>query len=326
MKISVIVPIYNAEKHLHRCVDSILAQTFTDFELLLVNDGSKDKSGAICDEYAAKDSHVRVFHKENGGVSSARNLGLDNAKGEWITFVDSDDWVSSEYLSNMYSCVSDEIDMVFSYATIYTGNDFYRENYPSCIVCSNELDSLFSKNDLHWHTSPWSKLYRTNLIRINKLKFDNGIHIGEDLVFVYSYMLLCSYIYVSSHADYNYNDCVENSLTQRIFDLQSEQKGLDEIKVVVNRIVQHGQITSVVSISNINWIVGYFTNRVLNALYHNELLPKKKRIEVMRNLDLSLFVNAYKCNNLKERILINLIKNKLYSLYDFIRYFYACLR
>lgn len=84
-KISVIVPVYNTEKYLHRCVDSILAQTFTDFELLLIDDGSTDSSGAICDEYAQKDSRVRVFHKENGGASSARNLGLDNATGEWIT-------------------------------------------------------------------------------------------------------------------------------------------------------------------------------------------------------------------------------------------------
>ena len=92
-KISVIVPVYNTEKYLHRCVDSILAQTFTDFELLLVNDGSPDKSGEICDEYAQKDTRVRVFHKENGGVSSARNLGLENAQGKWITYVDGDDWI-----------------------------------------------------------------------------------------------------------------------------------------------------------------------------------------------------------------------------------------
>ena len=92
-KISVIIPVYNAESTLRRCVDSVLAQTFTDFECLLINDGSKDKSGEICDEYAIRDSRVRVFHKENGGVSSARNVGLDNATGEWIAFVDSDDWV-----------------------------------------------------------------------------------------------------------------------------------------------------------------------------------------------------------------------------------------
>ena len=100
-KISVIVPVYNAEKYLHRCIDSILSQTFTDFELLLINDGSKDSSGAICDEYAAKDNRVRVFHKENGGASSARNLGLDNAKGEWIAFVDSDDLLEVNMLNHL---------------------------------------------------------------------------------------------------------------------------------------------------------------------------------------------------------------------------------
>lgn len=83
-KISVIVPVYNVEKYLRRCIDSILSQTFSDFELLLIDDGSKDKSGDICDEYAAKDARIRVFHKDNGGVSSARNLGLVKANGEFI--------------------------------------------------------------------------------------------------------------------------------------------------------------------------------------------------------------------------------------------------
>ena len=90
-KISCIVPVYNVEKYLRRCVDSILNQTFTDFELILVDDGSPDNSPAICYEYAVKDSRIKVIHKVNGGVSSARNVGLDVAKGEWICFVDSDD-------------------------------------------------------------------------------------------------------------------------------------------------------------------------------------------------------------------------------------------
>lgn len=102
-KISVIVPVYNVEKFLRRCIDSILAQTFTDFELLLIDDGSKDKSGEICDEYAAKDARIRVFHKQNGGVSSARNLGIDKAQGEWVYFVDSDDWIEIETLSIVQS-------------------------------------------------------------------------------------------------------------------------------------------------------------------------------------------------------------------------------
>ena len=109
--ISVIVPVYRAEKYLHRCVDGILAQTYTDFELLLIDDGSPDNCGALCDEYAAKDSRVRVFHKENGGVSSARNLGLDNAKGEWVTFCDADDYVTSDWLATFSDAITKAVDL-----------------------------------------------------------------------------------------------------------------------------------------------------------------------------------------------------------------------
>ena len=107
-KISVIVPVYNAGQSLPRCVDSILNQSFTNFELLLVDDGSTDGSGAICDAYAARDSRIRVFHKENGRVASARNAGLDKAVGDWVTFVDSDDYVLDDYFPY---CMEENIDL-----------------------------------------------------------------------------------------------------------------------------------------------------------------------------------------------------------------------
>ena len=112
-KISVIVPVYNAEKWLHCCIDSVLAQTYTDFELLLVDDGSTDRSGKICDEYESIDSRVKVFHKKNGGVSSARNFGIINCIGDSLTFIDSDDWVTNEYLENIVS--HEKYDLVISY-------------------------------------------------------------------------------------------------------------------------------------------------------------------------------------------------------------------
>lgn len=112
--VSVIVPVYKAEKYLRQCVDSILSQTFTDIELLLINDGSPDNSDKICDEYAALDPRVRVFHKPNGGVSSARNLGLANARGEWVSFVDSDDRIESTMLERLLKKAdADNSDIVF---------------------------------------------------------------------------------------------------------------------------------------------------------------------------------------------------------------------
>jgi glycosyltransferase EpsJ len=106
--ISVIVPVYRAEATLARCVDSILSQTFRDFELLLIDDGSPDHSGGLCNQYAAQDSRVQAFHKENGGVSTARNLGLYKAQGTYIAFVDSDDWLEPDYLDVLYHLVTDQ--------------------------------------------------------------------------------------------------------------------------------------------------------------------------------------------------------------------------
>lgn len=104
-EISIIVPVYQVEKYLNECIDSILAQTFTDFELILVDDGSPDNCPALCDAAAKRDSRVRVIHKQNGGVSTARNAGLDAAQGNWIAFVDSDDTVEPEYLEKMHKAV-----------------------------------------------------------------------------------------------------------------------------------------------------------------------------------------------------------------------------
>ena len=106
VKISVIVPVYNAEAYICRCVDSILGQSFSDFELILIDDGSPDNCGVICDDYAKKDSRIRVIHQENGGLSAARNAGIDwafkNSDSQWLTFIDSDDWIHPDYLSHLY--------------------------------------------------------------------------------------------------------------------------------------------------------------------------------------------------------------------------------
>ena len=106
--ISIIIPIYNVENYLRQCLDSIMSQTHQNFECLLINDGSPDNSADICREYVEKDSRFKYFEKENGGVSSARNLGIECSRGEYITFIDSDDWVDSDYLEVLYNALIDE--------------------------------------------------------------------------------------------------------------------------------------------------------------------------------------------------------------------------
>ena len=121
--ISIIVPVYNVEKLLSKCVDSILNQNFKDFELLLIDDGSKDKSGLICEEYAKKDSRISVYHKTNGGLSSARNYGIEHALGEFITFIDSDDYVDKSMLEILYNnMIENDVDLsITGVRDIYDG-------------------------------------------------------------------------------------------------------------------------------------------------------------------------------------------------------------
>lgn len=201
-KISVIVPVYNTEKYLHRCIDSILSQTFTDFELLLINDGSKDNSGKICDEYASRDSRIRVFHKENGGVSSARNLGLDNAQGEWIAFVDSDDWVESHYLSVLFQ------DGKYDFVTCYwrlVNDDSYKceipkeEEYNGKSEIRKYLDLNIAKISF-----PVCRLYRKEIISTYKLSFNEKIHCSEDALFNITYLKYVDSIKQVSNIAYNY--------------------------------------------------------------------------------------------------------------------------
>lgn len=186
--ISIIVPVYNAENTIGRCVDSILNQTFRDWELLLVDDGSIDHSDMICDQYAAKDRRIKIFHKENGGVSSARNIGLKYAKGEWITFVDADDYLNVESLCDMIKC-SENADLVMSSIKIC--------GYQERVV---KLDNSFANNEyeigilltlLNGYmglTVPFAKLLKLSIINKYKIRFDNRFSSGEDTLFVYQYL------------------------------------------------------------------------------------------------------------------------------------------
>lgn len=199
-KISVIVPVYNAEKYLHRCIDSILAQTFTDFELLLIDDGSKDKSGVICDEYAVKDSRVRVFHKGNGGVSSARNVGLEHAEGEWITFADSDDYVEIEWLRTF-------ADNLYGVDIVVSGIRFISQGEKRELgveLRGNVSDALIFLKTHSIFGYLFNKCFRREYIKNNKLLFDEAIIFKEDEEFFLRYMTKISKIYCLKEAYYNY--------------------------------------------------------------------------------------------------------------------------
>ena len=177
--ISVIVPIYNAENYLHRCLDSILAQTFTDFELILVNDGSTDCSGKICDEYALKDNRIKVIHKSNGGVASARQMGVDNTLGNYTIHADPDDWVEPTMLEELYKkAIEKDADMVIC--------DFYVQTCNTCITRTQRISEESSEATLlallshKLHGSLWNKLIRLECYKKFNIRFVEGLNFCED--------------------------------------------------------------------------------------------------------------------------------------------------
>lgn len=177
--VSVIVPVYKAEKYLHRCVDSLLAQTFRDFEVLLVDDGSPDRSGELCDEYAARDPRVRVFHKENGGVSSARQCGLDHAQGEYTIHADPDDWVEPTMLEELYRKAKEvDADMVIcDYYEEFRDRTIYKKQQPTAIDRTTVLRELFQQ----LHGSCCNKLVKRACYNSNDVKFPSQLSFCEDL-------------------------------------------------------------------------------------------------------------------------------------------------
>lgn len=216
-KISVIIPVYNADKYLNYCIDSILAQTFVDFELLLINDGSNDKSEIICNEYAQIDSRVRVFHKKNEGVSSARNLGLSEALGEWITFVDADDYLCKDSLESLLNGASADL-IVGGFSRIYKYSGRIELFYPEDrkINLKNDLD-YFGKMIGIYLTTPWCKFFKNSIIRNNKLKFNKDLFYGEDTDFVFRYVLQIDSIQFVSKQVYCYCDN-ENAFVKYVLD------------------------------------------------------------------------------------------------------------
>ena len=180
-KVSVIVPVYKVEKYLPACIESVLAQTFPDFELILVDDGSPDNSGKICDDYAARDPRIRVFHKENGGVSSARNLGLDNARGEWIAFVDPDDWIDSDMYERMYHAGT-ESDADFVWCDFWTESDVIIAQHRQNVEPADSANMLRAFLSGRLHGSVWCKLIRSSFLRKNKVCFPTEIGYCEDLL------------------------------------------------------------------------------------------------------------------------------------------------
>ena len=180
-QISVIVPVFKVEPYLHRCIDSILNQTFPDFELILVDDGSPDNCGSICDEYAEKDKRVHVIHQENQGVSSARNAGLRAARGAWISFVDSDDWAHSQFFEMLLSLIQDSSPQVLASNHIRTAEWEEEQHYSQNEIEVKRVPFASAIDKWNDRFTVWGKLYSQRILKGEF--FDEDVPYGEDALF-----------------------------------------------------------------------------------------------------------------------------------------------
>lgn len=211
--ISVIVPVYNTEKLLGKCIESVLKQTYTNFELILIDDGSSDTSGVICDSYAYEDERIKVIHIENSGVSLARNTGLQSAIGDFIAFLDSDDYLEPDFLEHAIKNITNA-DVYISGITMYGGNGScqYIPKFYGNITIKNLYESIFFTIPQICVSGPFCKMFKKKIITENSIWFDPKLRCGEDTDFNLSYMRYAKSAYIENKSYYNYYRGNSNSL------------------------------------------------------------------------------------------------------------------
>ena len=311
--ISVIVPIYNSEKYMKKCIDSILSQTYSNFELILVDDGSTDDSSNICDEYSSLDERVIVIHKKNGGVSSARNRGIKEAKGDYISFVDSDDYLDDNFLSMAIKNIKN-VDMYLSGLSM----EFFEDekiiktiNYNQSKSEIMNIQGLFNNLELTYPQicicGPWCKLYITKIIKTNNLLFDESISLGEDTLFNLNYFKFVKKVYFDQNSYYHYRRGNSESLFSKynanIYEIHI--KVYDKMRKLMNE--------KKCSQESMKRFENLYTSLLIGCIHHVFRFSKKRtdRINVINKVVNNECIKYFaETNNFKNKIIVYCIKRK----------------
>lgn len=258
--ISVVIPVYNVEKYIRQCLDSVIGQTYRKLEIILIDDGSPDNCGKICDEYAQRDARIKVVHKKNGGLSAARNDGICMAKGEWITFADSDDWLDIDSYESVFEAMKG-----FDGDIICDGGSFYEYETKSSKRYSFDKQEVFEGKDrtdlmmahtlsgfydgpsggfLHTSGSMWGKFYKSSFLAETQLRVNTDFHAFEDLLFNFIAFDKAKRVGVCTQIGYHYRQGVNTSIGHK-FNPRKPQMSLDFMNEL-NRYMQQRQPNKVV--------------------------------------------------------------------------------
>lgn len=309
-EISIIVPVYKVEKYLEKCVDSILAQTFTDFELILVDDGSPDRSGAMCDEYAQKDSRVRVIHKENGGLSSARNAGIDVAKGRYLGFVDSDDYIDSKMYEQLFTDIErEQADLsICGIYHVYEGKKPKKKSETVMVLNRDEaMELIFHGNEISDHAV--NKLYKRGIF--SKLRYPLGKY-HEDSFTIVGILDQCNTVVVNTTQRYYYYHR-SDSITSHAF----SRKHLEYIsaweqneRIVKGRTVQIDEAAHQ-RVCFANFLV---LDKIVESNQENEVPETKQIVSYLRNNYFFIMRNSIFTKNRKIALTLLMFSISLYKI------------
>lgn len=317
-KVSVIVPVFNSEDYLSSCIESILNQTYTNFELILVNDGSSDNSGKICEYYSKIDNRIKVLHQKNSGPSMARNTGINVATGKFIQFVDSDDIVEHDMTQKLVQSINKDIELVIcGYKVINIQNgkvDIQKINLQKHGVYNiKEFLSFFGKlykNSLI--NSPCNKLYVREILQKNEIKFLDNLNMGEDLLFNLEYLKICNKISIIHDSLYNYM-VNSNSLTHTFYRNLFENQ-----KLLFSAVRNYLKDTKSYTDENVFFVETLFTEQivwVINNLFHKNndmnFKQRKERIKIIINDEtVRNNIKYFYFDNIQKRFVGCMIKHK----------------
>lgn len=275
--ISVIVPVYNVEKYLRKCIDSILSQTYTNLEIILVDDGSVDNSGRICDEYKEKDSRIVVIHKENGGLSSARNAGIDMAHGEYIGFIDSDDYIDSDMYEELYKNMQDNnADLsICGILNLYQGIESKRNTPDKKVMLAAEAIKLMLTG---LTVSSCNKLLKRKLFKDTRYPIGKT---AEDAFVLIEILLKCDIVAFTSEEKYYYVHR-GNSITTRKYH-KSDDDVIEAWEKNYKLISENCPELESYAISRVCWAYLYVLDKVVYADMEKEYYRTKEIIKFIKN-------------------------------------------
>lgn len=323
MIVSVIVPVYNSSELLGDCVNSILMQSFKDFELILVDDGSKDNSWELCNKWEKCDSRVKIFHQNNLGASAARNAGIRLSEGEWVVFIDSDDTVTPTYLEDLLRMVTNnqDIDLCISgLRVVRNGKITEKKSFEEMSCLMSDYRTLFEQVSIQDYGFSVGKMYRKSIIDDNNIQFNSKVSIAEDCMFMMDYIMACPTNKVSKIAfinQCNYNYVIrKGSLSTSVSTFEHELFNYQEYKRTINDLKSTFEIDSIVY-NKLCSSLPFYIDRIINSIYKKH--SSEERIASLRSLNINDYKRFKKCNTSFEYLLYYLFVHQHWFLYDLIR-------